>query len=563
MADTSLPDHLPNLRPDRQPPHPSWLPKQRRGTTPQMIGRYPDFDVLETADSWDDATRKVVLARLEPPGPLRFFTAEEEPCLRAFCDTVLAQDDEPRVPVAESVDSKLADGRLDGYQYADMPDDRDTWRLVLRGLDQTAARRYGAARSPPPSPPPAKRSSTSSRRASWWAGRGSAERQARLVGGDAHDAVRVLLPPVGMERDRLRRVPPTRAGSCGWAVPPGRPRRASRSRPAVPPTRIPSESCKRVRSDGRLLARRAQGSGRTEATTTPDSCSTCIPATCPARRPCAATARTTRSTWSSSAPARAARCSRSGWRAPGWRVVILEAGPFWHPDEDWVSDEAGSHALYWTQKRMIGGDDPIELGKNNSGRGVGGSMVHYAGYTPRFHPSDFPPSPTMGSARTGRSATPTCCPTTSGSSGSCRWPARTGRGAIRIATRSPRTPSPVLPRSCGGARCSVRHRDAGRAGRHRQRHLRQPPALHLPRLLPAGLQGQRQGQPVRHAPARRAGPRRGDPRRLHGRARRDRRRHRRRPRRRLLRRGRAEPSGCSGPRSSRSPGTRSKRRGCC
>lgn len=73
----------------------------------------------------------------------------------------------------------------------------------------------------------------------------------------------------------------------------------------------------------------------------------------------------------------------------GWRIVILEAGPFWHPDEDWVSDEAGSHDLYWTQKRIIGGSDPIELGKNNSGRGVGGSMVHYAGYTPRFHPSDF------------------------------------------------------------------------------------------------------------------------------------------------------------------------------
>jgi choline dehydrogenase-like flavoprotein len=73
----------------------------------------------------------------------------------------------------------------------------------------------------------------------------------------------------------------------------------------------------------------------------------------------------------------------------GWRIVILEAGPFWHPDEDWVSDEAGSHQLYWTQKRIIGGSDPQELGKNNSGRGVGGSMIHYAGYTPRFHPSDF------------------------------------------------------------------------------------------------------------------------------------------------------------------------------
>ena len=73
----------------------------------------------------------------------------------------------------------------------------------------------------------------------------------------------------------------------------------------------------------------------------------------------------------------------------GWRIVILEAGPFWDPDRDWVSDEAGSHGLYWTQKRIIGGADPIELGKNNSGRGVGGSMVHFAGYTPRFHPSDF------------------------------------------------------------------------------------------------------------------------------------------------------------------------------
>jgi choline dehydrogenase-like flavoprotein len=73
----------------------------------------------------------------------------------------------------------------------------------------------------------------------------------------------------------------------------------------------------------------------------------------------------------------------------GWRVVILEAGPFWHPDEDWVSDEAGSHDLYWTQDRVVGGDTPIPMGANNSGRGVGGSMVHYAGYTPRFHPSDF------------------------------------------------------------------------------------------------------------------------------------------------------------------------------
>jgi choline dehydrogenase-like flavoprotein len=73
----------------------------------------------------------------------------------------------------------------------------------------------------------------------------------------------------------------------------------------------------------------------------------------------------------------------------GWNVVALDAGPFWDPERDWVSDEAGSHHLYWTEPRIIAGDDPVPLGSNNSGRGVGGSMVHYAGYTPRFHPSDF------------------------------------------------------------------------------------------------------------------------------------------------------------------------------
>jgi choline dehydrogenase-like flavoprotein len=73
----------------------------------------------------------------------------------------------------------------------------------------------------------------------------------------------------------------------------------------------------------------------------------------------------------------------------GWRVVILEKGPFWDPDRDWVSDEKGSHPIYWTDTRIISGNDPIEMGKNNSGVGVGGSMTHFAGYLPRFHPSDF------------------------------------------------------------------------------------------------------------------------------------------------------------------------------
>jgi hypothetical protein len=133
--------HLPKRRPDGQPPDPSWLPRQRRGITPQMIGRYPDYDVLAEESSWDEVTRDVVKGRLAPHQGLRFFTSEEEPTLRAFCDTTTAQDADPRIPVAEMVDAKLAGGQLDGFRYEDMPDDRGTWRLLLRGLDEAASAR--------------------------------------------------------------------------------------------------------------------------------------------------------------------------------------------------------------------------------------------------------------------------------------------------------------------------------------------------------------------------------------------------------------------------------------
>jgi choline dehydrogenase-like flavoprotein len=73
----------------------------------------------------------------------------------------------------------------------------------------------------------------------------------------------------------------------------------------------------------------------------------------------------------------------------GFEVVGVEAGPFWDTERDWVSDESGSHKLYWTEPRVTGGTDPLALGANNSGQGVGGGSVHWAAFTPRLHPSDF------------------------------------------------------------------------------------------------------------------------------------------------------------------------------
>jgi choline dehydrogenase-like flavoprotein len=73
----------------------------------------------------------------------------------------------------------------------------------------------------------------------------------------------------------------------------------------------------------------------------------------------------------------------------GFRVVAFDAGPLWDTERDWVSDEKGAHNLYWNDLRITGGDHPLAFGANNSGKGVGGGTVHWAAFTPRFHPSDF------------------------------------------------------------------------------------------------------------------------------------------------------------------------------
>ena len=120
------------------------LPRQRRGTTPQMHGRYPDYDVLSQAGHWDEVTRRMVLGRVDDVPEIRFFTMREAATLTALTDVLTAQDSEPRIPIVNFVDDKYARGQSDGYQYDDMPDDDVAWRLVARGLDEQAAQRCGA-----------------------------------------------------------------------------------------------------------------------------------------------------------------------------------------------------------------------------------------------------------------------------------------------------------------------------------------------------------------------------------------------------------------------------------
>jgi choline dehydrogenase-like flavoprotein len=74
----------------------------------------------------------------------------------------------------------------------------------------------------------------------------------------------------------------------------------------------------------------------------------------------------------------------------GLSVVLLEAGEWWDPQKDWVSDElVMNDQLAWTDLRLVDGQDPIKMGHNNSGKGVGGGTQHFTGVALRLHPSDF------------------------------------------------------------------------------------------------------------------------------------------------------------------------------
>jgi hypothetical protein len=105
--------------------------------------RYPGFSSVDESDHWDRTTQGAVLARLGRPADLRFFTPREEAVAGALFDQLLDQHAEPRVPVVNMVDTRLAEAETDGWRYADLPEDGQAWRDTLAALDQDSTERFG------------------------------------------------------------------------------------------------------------------------------------------------------------------------------------------------------------------------------------------------------------------------------------------------------------------------------------------------------------------------------------------------------------------------------------
>ena len=114
-------------------------------TTPGDHGRFDGYDVLSQAPTWDALTAGVVLSRLGPPPPLRYFTESEGATAAALLDRLLGQDVEPRLNLVAAVDTRLALGMTDGWRYADMPHDGEAWCRSLAAMNEDAQAAHGAS----------------------------------------------------------------------------------------------------------------------------------------------------------------------------------------------------------------------------------------------------------------------------------------------------------------------------------------------------------------------------------------------------------------------------------
>lgn len=118
----------------------------------EQPGYYAGFSTMRQKGYWDATTRDLVEKRVAKNNPahpkaLRFFSEEvEADTMRAVVDRIVPQDDrtpERRIDVLAGLDERLADNKLEGYRFEDMPPDQEAYRIGIRAFNAMATELHG------------------------------------------------------------------------------------------------------------------------------------------------------------------------------------------------------------------------------------------------------------------------------------------------------------------------------------------------------------------------------------------------------------------------------------
>lgn len=102
---------------------------------------------LLTTDAVTPPTRRALRTRLDAAPPIlpSFFDRSAYADLEAICARLIPQPERGRlIPLAATIDARLAEGGGDGWRYDSMPSDGEAYRCGLVGIDETARILFGS-----------------------------------------------------------------------------------------------------------------------------------------------------------------------------------------------------------------------------------------------------------------------------------------------------------------------------------------------------------------------------------------------------------------------------------
>lgn len=111
--------------------------------TAAAAGRFPGFDALSSARTWDRATLEAIRSRTDTAHAGAFFDESRRRAAQALLDRLLDQHEGQRIPILPIIEHRLAGDATDGWHYRDMPQDPQAWGASLDGLDDDARTAHG------------------------------------------------------------------------------------------------------------------------------------------------------------------------------------------------------------------------------------------------------------------------------------------------------------------------------------------------------------------------------------------------------------------------------------